>query len=342
MIAEAEAAGSWRRILGEAIRKPEELLNYLGLDAAGLLATGSAVKNFPLRVPRPFAARMRRKDPEDPLLRQVLPLDAESLKVPGFVADPLAEERANLRPGLVHKYRGRALLIAAGACAVHCRYCFRRHFPYEDNSTGGESWEPALSYIAADAGIREVILSGGDPLILRDEQLAELVQRLAAIPHLRRLRLHTRLPIVIPARVTCELLQILSGTRLEPAVVLHCNHANEIDDEVRSALGRLAGAGIPLLNQAVLLKGVNDCARALIELGEALFEARVLPYYLHLPDRVAGTAHFYVGERRARQLLGEAAAELPGYLLPRLVKEVPGAPAKVQLAPLLPRISPKN
>ena len=336
MIAEAGQRDSWHRILSEAIRRPEELLHFLGLDAA-LSCKAPAAGNFPLRVPRPFAARMRKGDPADPLLRQVLPLNAEEAEVPGFVPDPLAEGAANLRPGLVHKYRGRALLIAAGACAVHCRYCFRRHFPYADNLALRETWEPALEYIAADADIREVILSGGDPLILRDGQLRELVQRLAAIPHLRRLRLHTRLPIVIPARVTDGLVQTLIGTRLQPAVVLHCNHANEIDDEVRDALGTLATAGIPLLNQAVLLKGVNDCARALVQLGEVLFEARVLPYYLHLPDRVAGTAHFYVGERRARRLLWEAAAALPGYLLPRLMKEVPGAPAKVQLAPLAPR-----
>ena len=335
MIAQVETAGSWQKILGEAIREPAELFALLKLDPAGLPAARQAAEVFPLRVPRPFAARMRRGDPADPLLRQVLPLGREKIQVPGFVTDPLAERSANLRPGLIHKYRRRALLITSSACAVHCRYCFRRHFPYADNLPRHSSWAPALEYIAADASISEVILSGGDPLTLRDSLLAELVQQLAAIPHLRRLRLHTRLPIVIPSRVTDTLVQTLGGTRLQPVLVLHCNHANEIDDEVRSALQALSAAGIPLLNQAVLLKGVNDCAQTLCALSESLFDARVLPYYLHLPDRVAGTAHFYVGERQARRLLGAAAAELPGYLLPRLVKEIPEAPSKVQLAPLL-------
>lgn len=326
---------AWRRSLAAAVADPAELLALLELDPALLPAARRAAELFPLRVPRGYVRRMRPGDPADPLLRQVLPLGEELAAVTGFGADPLAEGAASPAPGVLHKYRGRALLVVTGACAVHCRYCFRRHFPYAEHHPGWSGWDEALGYLAADPSISEVILSGGDPLAVSDRRLAELAGRLAEIPHLRRLRVHSRNPVVLPERVDDELLAWLAGGRLAPVMVVHANHAREIDGEVAAAFGRLREAGVTLLNQSVLLAGVNDSADALVELSEALFAAGAMPYYLHLLDRVAGAAHFEVAEERARRLVGEAAGRLPGYLVPRLVREVPGAPAKVGVAPVL-------
>jgi EF-P beta-lysylation protein EpmB len=281
-----------------------------------------------MRVPRAYARRMRRGDPADPLLRQVLPLAAEREQTPGFSSDPVGEHAARRGAGVLHKYRGRALLITTGACAVHCRYCFRRHFPYTEAHAADNEWEDAVKVIAGDTTLREVILSGGDPLTLTTNRLARLVHKLEAIPHVSRLRLHTRLPIVLPARVEDSLLELLARGRLKSVLVVHANHPNEIDDEVAAALARLAGAGIALFNQAVLLRGVNDDAAALTELSEVLFEAGVTPYYLHLLDRVQGAAHFEVDIDTARALHRQLRENLPGYLVPQLVQEVAGEPFK--------------
>ncbi len=325
--------GAWRRRLAEAVTDPAELLSLLELPASsvdGLLdGMRRAGRLFPLRVPRSFVARMRKGDPADPLLAQVLPVAAELDPVPGFTADPVGELAAAPVPGLLHKYQGRALLVATGACAVHCRYCFRRAFPYAEQGASAAGFEPALAYVAADPTIEEVILSGGDPLLLPDARLARLAEALAAIPHVVRLRVHTRTPIVLPDRVDDDLLAWLTGTRLAPVMVLHANHAREIDREVTAAMARLAEAGVPLLNQSVLLKGVNDSVEALADLSRALFEAGVMPYYLHLLDHVTGAAHFEVEEGEARRLAAALAARLPGYLVPRLVREVEGAAGKV-------------
>jgi EF-P beta-lysylation protein EpmB len=277
---------------------------------------------------------MRRGDPDDPLLRQVLPVEAETAEQPGFIADPLGERAALTAPGLLQKYRGRALLIATPACAVHCRYCFRREFPYDEQD--GPRWQEALARIERDPGIEEVILSGGDPLSLGDARLGALSRGLERAAHVRRLRIHTRLPVVLPARVDAGLAAWLSSLKWPVVVVLHANHANEIDGEVAAACAALRSAGATLLNQSVLLRGVNDDAEALAALSRRLFEAGVLPYYLHVLDRVRGAAHFEVDEARARRIAGELAALLPGYLVPRLVRERAGAPAKVPLAPVLP------
>lgn len=333
---EAPTVPAWRRALAEAVTDPAELLGLLDLPAELLPEARRAVELFGLRVPREFVARMRPGDVRDPLLLQVLPLGRELDPAPGYSEDPLAEGEAMLHPGLLHKYRGRVLLVVTGTCAVHCRYCFRRHFPYAESHPGWSGWGETLEAVAADPEVREVILSGGDPLSAGDERLAELVSGIAAIPHVERLRVHTRNPVVLPERVDSRLLAWLSGTRLRTAVVVHANHAREIDGAVRGAFARLRDAGATLLNQSVLLAGVNDSADALVELSETLFEAGALPYYLHLLDRVRGAAHFEVPEDRARRLLGEAAARLPGYLVPRLVREVPGAPAKVAVPTLLP------
>ncbi len=320
---------AWQSALAGAITDPAELLAAVGLGTEWLPAAQAAARLFPLRVPRGFAARMHHGDPHDPLLRQVLPLAEECLVVDGFGDDPVGDLSAMAAPGVLHKYRGRILLTVTGACAVHCRYCFRRHFPYTDANPAADHWSRALDYILRDDSITEIILSGGDPLSLSDRRLADLARRLEGIAHLRRLRVHTRLPIVLPERVTDELLGWLGATRLKTVMVVHANHANEIDASVGDALARLKRAGVALLNQSVLLRGVNDEADALIALSEKLFQAGVLPYYLHLLDKVRGAAHFGVNESEAAHLMAELNARLPGYLAPRLVREEPGAPGKV-------------
>ena len=321
----------WQHELRVAFSRPQELLAALGLEPAAVGLSEAAAADFPLRVPRPFVARMRPGDPTDPLLRQVLPVAAETRRQRGFVSDPVGDLAAEAQPGLLHKYRGRALLLVTGACAINCRYCFRRAFPYSD-SVGTARLDAAVTALAGMPDIDEVILSGGDPLSLRDERLAALVERLAALPHLRRLRVHTRLPVTIPARITPALLDWLTGTRLQPVVVLHVNHARELDASVATALAPLRRAGVPLLNQAVLLRGVNDDAAALAELSTRLFECGVLPYYLHQLDRVRGAAHFDVPVRRARALLRTLRQSLPGYLVPKLVREIAGEASKTPLA----------
>ncbi|MDP1708963.1 MAG: EF-P beta-lysylation protein EpmB [Gammaproteobacteria bacterium] len=322
----------WQRELAQAVSDPLQLAQMLELPASlaldGLLGAGS----FSLRVPRGYVARMRKGDAHDPLLRQVLPAAAEAIETAGFRYDAVGDLGAMPVPGLLHKYRGRVLLVTTGACAIHCRYCFRRHFPYADANPAQEQWIPALDYIAADTSLREVILSGGDPLSLSDTRLASLSRALQPIAHLEYLRLHTRLPIVLPERVDDALLEWLSESRLRPVMVVHANHANEIDDAVRHALRRLTAAGVTLFNQSVLLAGVNDSAEALEDLSQSLFGAGVTPYYLHLMDRVQGAAHFEVSEARAHDLMHRLRTRLPGYLVPRLVREQSGAPFKLVLA----------
>ncbi len=318
----------WKQELRDAVTRPEQLLAMLGLGDSQLAKQLADLPDFPLRVPMPYIRRMGHGDPNDPLLRQVLPLGKELLPAPGFDRDPLRESRYNPVPGIVHKYQGRVLLITSPACAVHCRYCFRRHFPYDDNNPGKEQWRQSLHYIARDPSISEVILSGGDPLAANDSHLAWLVRELATLPHVKRLRVHSRFPVVIPSRVDDACLAWLTATRLIPVMVLHINHPREIDDEVAAMVGRLRDAGLTVLNQTVLLRGVNDHSTVLSRLSEDLFQAGVLPYYLHLLDPVAGAAHFEVEQHRALALHGSLRAGLPGYLVPRLVRDLPGAPAK--------------
>jgi len=319
---------AWQQALSTAITCPEELIGVLDLDQGLLPAARAAAQRFGLLVPRDYVALMAPADPQDPLLRQVLPLAEELLRPPGFSADPVGERAAVRTPGLLRKYQGRALLLLTGACAIHCRYCFRRHFPYGENSARLDGAAGAVRRLAEDPSIREVILSGGDPLMLDDDSLAILIDKLGEIPHLRRLRLHTRLPIVLPPRVTDRLCHILGASRLRPVVVVHTNHARELGAAARSALERLRNTGILLLNQSVLLRGVNDSAHRLAALSEALFECAVLPYYLHLLDRVLGAAHFEPDEATAVRLLDQLRTLLPGYLVPRLVREIPGEPYK--------------
>ena len=318
----------WQQALREAVRDPRELLDLLGLDRLAPRLSDEAMVQFPLRVPRGFVARMRRGDPSDPLLRQVLPLDDEMRPMPGFGLDAVGDGAAKTAPGVIQKYRGRALLVATGSCAIHCRYCFRRHFPYAEETAARDGWRDAVDLIRQDASIEEVLLSGGDPLSLSNGKLAELTGALADIPHLRRLRIHSRLPIVVPERVDDGLMGWLSTLPWPVTLVVHANHANEFDGTVDAALGRLRAAGVHLLNQAVLLRGVNDSVDALAALSERGFRAGVLPYYLHQLDRVAGVAHFEVDDAHARALHAGLAARLSGYLVPRLVREIPGDTGK--------------
>lgn len=317
----------WQTELAQAITDPAELCQRLQLDPALLPAAQRAASVFPLRVPRGFLARMRTGDPNDPLLLQVLPLSNELDLTPGFSADPVGERQAMGATGLLQKYAGRALLITTGACAIHCRYCFRREFPYS-NFKGG-NWSDALAYLARHTNIHEIILSGGDPLSLSNRRLDTLIKALSSITHLEHLRIHTRQPIVLPERIEPELIALLTNSHFQPTIVLHANHPNEIDATVNTALQQLHEAGIVLFNQTVLLKGINDSADTLIKLSQTLYRNRVIPYYLHLLDKVRGTAHFLVDETIAIGLIKTMRHQLPGYLVPRLVKEKPGQLAKV-------------
>lgn len=322
----------WQEQLADLVTDPQELLALLGLTPAQVDLAPEALKGFPLRVPRPYLNRMRYGDPQDPLLLQVLPLRAELLDVPGYSPDPLQEQDANSVPGLLHKYAGRVLLITTQSCAIHCRYCFRRHFPYADNRPGRAQWQQALDYIAADPSISEVILSGGDPLATSNTYLEWLLQELGNIPHLQRLRLHTRLPLMLPDRVDRTLLDLLEAWRGQVVMVLHANHAQEFDAGVDAACARLRTSAVQLLNQSVLLKGINDNADVLCTLSERLFAAGVLPYYLHQLDKVAGAAHFSVPDEQALQLVAAMRSRLPGYLVPQLVRETAGDSGKMPLA----------
>jgi len=328
-IASQPSTASWQQQLGDLIRSPQELSELLDLKVEDLSA--AADKLFELRVPRFFAGLMKKGDLNDPLLQQVLPAAAELNKVDGFSADPLKESGFNNSPGLIHKYHGRVLLIAANQCAINCRYCFRRHFPYQDNHLGRDQWLSTLESISKDSSISEVILSGGDPLAQSDKQLKWLTEQIQQIPHVKRLRLHTRLPVVLPDRINDECLNWLKDQRLQTSIVLHINHPQEISPELISACSRLKEAGIRLFNQSVLLKGVNDNVDVLAQLSEDLFTAWIQPYYLHQLDHVAGAAHFLVDDSHAKALYHQLRAQLPGYLVPLLTQEIAGKSAKTPL-----------
>lgn len=318
----------WQQRWREAIRDPRELLRQLGLDPLELGVSDAAAGQFAVRVPQGFAARMRHGDRHDPLLRQVLPITDELKVVPGFSLDAVGDGAAKKATGVIQKYRGRALLVTTGSCAINCRYCFRRHFDYGSENAAREGWRDAVDAIAQDPDIDEVIMSGGDPLSLATHKLVELTQALRQIPHLRRLRIHSRLPVVLPERVDDELVQWLASLPWPVAFVIHANHANEFDASVDAAMARLRAAGATLLNQAVLLRGVNDSLPALQDLSERSFAAGVLPYYLYQVDRVEGVAHFEVDDDTAKDLHAQLTARLSGYLVPKLVREISGDSSK--------------
>lgn len=322
---------TWQEQLATSIRDPKLLLKFLELDSSLLNGALKAHQDFPLRVPIAYLQRINKGDINDPLLLQILPLKNELIDAPGYTADPLGEQSANPIPGLIHKYHGRVLLIVSPNCAINCRYCFRRHFPYQDNKPGRSEWQQAIDYIAKDSSISEVIYSGGDPLAASDKQLLWLTEEIARISHVKRLRVHTRLPIVIPDRITKQCLHWLTSTRLLTSMVIHSNHPNELDDNVAQALKRLSQAGVTLLNQTVLLSGINNSVETLQQLSERLFQMGVLPYYLHQLDRIKGAAHFEVTDQEAKQIVTQLMAQLPGYLVPKLVREVPDFPNKMPL-----------
>jgi len=320
---------TWQKILAQGFNSVADILNYLDLPLT--LGNQQAEKQFRTRVPRGYVDRIDRRNPHDPLLRQVLAISEELEHKEGFTTDPLGESSTNAIPGLLHKYQGRVLLTLTGVCAINCRYCFRRHFPYEKNNPGRTGWNDALEYIRQQKNINEVILSGGDPLLASCEVIGDLLQGLSNIEHVRTVRFHTRIPIVLPERIDQTFLELLAATPLNKVMVLHSNHAQEINDHVKSACFAMQQKGCHLLNQSVLLKGVNDNARRLAALSERLFECGVLPYYLHLLDRVAGSGHFYIPDEEALAIYHELQAMVPGYLLPRLAREERGKRSKTLL-----------
>lgn len=315
----------------ELITDPQELIEFLELDKLQVAELLPAMQLFPLRVPRSFAQRIEKGNIDDPLLRQVLPIDLELNIDENYCEDPLKEAKFNPVPGLLQKYHGRVLIILSGSCAIHCRYCFRRHFPYDDNNSGSLGFSRILDYIARRKEIVEVILSGGDPLILNNKSLSKYISSIEEIEHVKILRFHTRIPVVLPNRVNDGLIAILKKTRLQITCVCHVNHPNELDDSVRKATQKLIAIGVTLLNQSVLLKNINDDSQVLIALSKKLFECGILPYYLHLFDKVLGAQHFDVPIEEAKLLHQQLTAQLPGYLVPKLVQEQPGADSKVAL-----------
>ncbi|MFL7025621.1 EF-P beta-lysylation protein EpmB [Enterovibrio norvegicus] len=321
---------NWIKEIANAVSDPQILLQQLDIETTPWMSGFSARALFSQRVPQSFIARMEKGNPNDPLLRQVLPVVEEFDEAEGFTTDPL-EEQDNDVPGLLHKYKNRVLMIVKGGCAVNCRYCFRRHFPYQDNKGSKETWRETIAYLQDHPEVDEVILSGGDPLMAKDHELKWLVEAIEAVPHIRKLRIHTRLPVVIPSRITTALTQLLKETRLKVILVTHINHANEINDELRHSMAILRQANVTLLNQGVLLKGVNDSVDSLKNLSNTLFDCGILPYYLHVLDKVKGAAHFLVSDDEARSLMAGLIKEVSGYLVPKLTREVGGKASKTPL-----------
>ena len=322
---------SWQDCLTDLLTDPMELLSLLELEPERVNLSMDVLREFPLRLPRNFISRMQKGNPKDPLLLQVLPQQDELLDYPGFVSDPLAERQFNPMPGILHKYAGRVLLMPTSSCAIHCRYCFRRHFPYAENRPDKKQWLKSLQYIRQDSSLTEVILSGGDPLLISDKHLEWLLEHLTTIPHIKRVRIHTRLPVVIPQRISQDLCDLFARYQLQFIMVMHINHAQELNDEVKAACDRLKEAKVDLLNQSVLLKDVNDDPQALIDLSENLFASGVMPYYLHMLDKVRGSGHFDVNLQKAKEIMGELRAQLPGYLVPKLVQEEAASANKTPL-----------
>lgn len=325
---------AWQKEMQIAFRSLESLLRFLELDPAAAPESLQADPGFPILVPRGFASLMRKGEWNDPLLAQVLPLARETVAAPGFGSDAVGDLPSQVVPGLLHKYASRALMMISHQCAVHCRYCFRREFPYGDLPRGKDDWDEAWEYLAHAEGVDEILFSGGDPLFLDNRRLERILDRACALPAIRTLRFHTRLPVVLPGRVEPGLLDLLRAAAADRSViiVIHANHARELGDECRVALTALRSAGAMLLNQSVLMRGVNDDADTLADLSRALIAAGVLPYYLHQLDRVTGTSHFEVEEARGRDLIAELRGKLPGYSVPRYVREVAGAPHKTPLS----------
>lgn len=320
---------SWKEILSNAISSPKILSEYLNIPLSSI--SDPANEDFKLFVPEPYLQRIEKENVDDPLLKQILPAHQETLSSQGYSKDPLSEESYNAIPGLIHKYKSRVLLVSGATCAINCRYCFRRHFPYSENRLSKEQWSQSIDYIYQHPELNEVILSGGDPLVNNDKQLQWLTSKLCDIPHIKRLRIHTRLPVVIPQRVDDSLLRWLSALPLQKVMVLHINHPNELDNEVREAIQKIKATGTLILNQSVLLAGINDNAEILSRLSESLFDAGAMPYYLHRLDKIEGAAHFDLPQARIKEIYTHLLAMLPGYLVPKLVAEIPHRASKTPL-----------
>lgn len=332
---QTESTLTWSQHLSKALTSLPELIQHLALPTNMVKDGDEAQNTFKLLVPRPYLSRIERGNPLDPLLLQILPSAAEMRLVPGYTTDPLEEADHSPQKAIVHKYKRRLLVITTGTCAVNCRYCFRRHFPYGENQLAQAEWQSVIDYLKAHPEVNEVILSGGDPLMMKDALLADKIHKLEALPQIKRLRIHSRLPVVIPQRVCDEMLAWIKNSRLDIIMVWHINHANEVDEDVIHAAQQLKHAGVTLLNQGVLLKGINDSVKAQVDLSEAVFKAGLLPYYMFTLDPVEGAAHFDISVEQAQRLMGKVAAELPGYLVPRLAKEIPGKQAKTVFAPIV-------
>ncbi|WP_348666311.1 EF-P beta-lysylation protein EpmB [Arsenophonus symbiont of Ornithomya chloropus] len=321
----------WIKQLNESVTNHHELLKLLSLQHDPELSSGAPAHTlFPLRVPHPFIKKMKIGDPQDPLLRQVITLKAEFNITPMFSVDPLNEQN-NPIPGILHKYYNRILLLVKNRCAVNCRYCFRRHFPYKKNKGNKETWKIALKYIQQHKEVNEIIFSGGDPLMAKDHELDWLITQLEKITHIKRLRIHSRLPVVIPRRITNILCQRFYISRLQIILVTHVNHPNEMDDIFYNSMKKLKKVNVTLLNQSVLLRGVNDNAHTLEKLSDKLFQNGILPYYLHLLDQVQGSSHFLVNEEEAKKIMKTLMKRISGYLVPRLTKEIAGKLNKIYI-----------
>lgn len=311
---------NWQNAFSDTITTFAELAQALDLPVDSF---DTQVGQFPLKVPRRFVQKMVKGDINDPLLKQILPTFQETVQVTGFVTDPLEEQHANPVKGIIHKYASRVLIPVTGACVVHCRYCFRQHFDYHDNLPTQNDWQAISDYINTHPAINEVILSGGDPLSLSNRRLFDIVTTLEALPQVHTIRIHTRVPVMIPERLDEPLLARLANSRCHIVMVIHANHPNEIDADTQHFLGRAKKAGVTLLNQTVLLKSINDDADVLAALNDKLWQAGVLPYYLHVLDKVAGASHFYIDDSQAVAIYWQLLAKCAGYLTPKLVRELP-------------------
>jgi EF-P beta-lysylation protein EpmB len=322
---------TWQQLLDEAIRDPNELLQLLQLDPTQLDSTHFNPRHFPLRVPKGFIRKMHKGDWNDPLLKQILPLQAENNVTDGFHLDPVGDQYAVSNKGILKKYHGRALIITTGACAIHCRYCFRQNFPYSEHKINRNAWADVITDLETDSSISEVILSGGDPLSLSDKRLSSLCFQLAKIPHINTIRFHTRLPLVLPERIDHHFLEWFQQLDSQKIIVIHANHANEFCKKTSTVLEHLHQMGTILLNQSVLLKGINDNLESLTNLSNTLIANKVIPYYLHLLDKAQGTAHFDTYEANAIELMDQLRKTLPGYSVPKLVREVSGKRSKTPI-----------
>ncbi|WP_328986247.1 EF-P beta-lysylation protein EpmB [Thiorhodovibrio winogradskyi] len=321
----------WHADLRTGIRDLPRLCQLLDLDPALIAEGKAAAASYPLSAPRAWLDLIEPGNPDDPLLRQILPTLAETRPHPDFGPDPVGDQNARQTSGLLCKYPGRALLLVTGACPIHCRYCFRRCFPFAASMNHPDQATRALAAIAARPDLSEVILSGGDPLLLNDRSLGWLLGALESIGHLKRIRLHTRIPTTLPSRIDATLCRLLGGGRLPCVLVTQTNHPRELGEAAATALARLQRAGITLLNQSVLLRGVNDSPEILRDLSERLFALGVMPYYLHLLDQVTGSAHFALPLTSCVKIAKELRAQMSGYLMPRVVIEQLGANSKTPL-----------